>query len=153
METHSFIYNGITGNIEYDSKSLKFYYTLINDNVRVFERISFFEEDAQQEYECRFTSYLNDKFGEEISGTRKIIRYRISSEEVDGYQKMILSTVTEGITYLDFTKKSTINGLVAGLKNFGCTTVKEGEIISSDINGRDGFTPYDAVSLKPIANP
>lgn len=153
MEKHSFIYDGITGNIEYDNKSLKFYYTLPNDNVRVFERTSFLDEDAQQEYECRFTTYLKDKLGEEILGTRTFVRYRVSSTEVDSYQRTVLSTMTSGLTYMDFSKKLTMNGIVSGLKDFGCTTVQPSELISGDKNGRDGFKPYDTVTLEPVPNP
>lgn len=153
IEKYTFIYNGITGNIELNTKIFKFYYKLPSDNVRIFERISFLEEDLLQEYECRFTTYLQNKLGEEIQGTRKLVSYRVSSSEVNIYQETELANVHPGIKYKNFTKKSTINGLVSGLADFGCTTVKAGEFISSDKNGRDGFKPYNAVDFTQNPNP
>lgn len=149
METFNFTHpdNGNEGNIEYDNKTLKFWYTLESGNKRYFERVRFSEEDNLQEYKSTFATYLVDSLGNEIEGTRRLVYYTVPSSEVQAYQNTELANIPSGIKYIDFTRKSTVNGLIARLEDFGCTT--NNNMLVSNGDG-DGYRPFDQSTLELI---
>lgn len=152
MITHQFNCRGLIGNIEYDNTILHFYYTLPDGNVRHFKRINFFEEDLVQEYTNHFVTWLVNSLSEEIT-PRTDVDYIVDSSMVNAFQNTELSTITAGITYLDYVRRSTINGLISSLVDFECSNVKEGDIFTQDKLGRDGIRPYnidDMSATQPV---